>query len=433
MSSAKSVTATFDLEPTVEFPLTVTTSGSGSGEVECDSGSGPEACAAEYPEGTVVELIDSADPGSEFVAWSGDCTGSGTCEVTMSAAKSVDAQFDLEPPPNRILTVNTGGAGSGSVQCDTGSGPEACAATYPDGTEVTAIAAADPGSEFKQWNGECDGVTGDECEVTMDADKTIEAVFGLEGAATLTVLKGGPSGGGTVVSTPSGIDCGPACDEETAEFEAGEVVTLQATAATGRVFVGWLGCKHTGPTTCQVTVNGEAEVTAVFLTEGATGATGPTGPTGPGGATGPTGPSGSTGATGPAGSTGAPGSTGPSGSTGATGPVGQSGAQGAAGQNGAQGPQGPVGAPGAQGPQGPRGPAGKVTCKVKQKGKKVKVTCKVKASASASKVRWRLMRSGHAYSHGTVRKGRLHLDLSNLRQGRYVLNVQGQRTRIVIG
>jgi hypothetical protein len=74
-----------------------------------------------------------------------------------------------------------------------------------------------------------------------------------------------------------------------------------------------------------------------------------------------------------------------------------------------------------------------VTCKVKQKGKKVKVTCKVKASASASKVRWRLMRSGHAYSHGTVRKGRLHLDLSNLRQGRYVLNVQGQRTRIVIG
>jgi hypothetical protein len=43
------------------------------------------------------------------------------------------------------------------------------------------------------------------------------------------------------------------------------------------------------------------------------------------------------------------------------------------------------------------------------------------------------MRDGHAYSHGTAGNGRLQLDLSNLRRGRYVLHVQDQRTAIVIG
>lgn len=47
----------------------------------------------------------------------------------------------------------------------------------------------------------------------------------------------------------------------------------------------------------------------------------------------------------------------------------------------------------------------------------------------------RLMKGGHAYSHGTARHGRLNLDLSNLRPGRCVLRVNGQRngTDIVVG
>jgi Divergent InlB B-repeat domain/Collagen triple helix repeat (20 copies) len=435
MSSAKSVTATFDDIPRT---LGITENGSGTGAVECKvNGGSAEACAASYPNGTSLQLVATPDAGSEFAGYSAG-TGSASscstspCSFTIEADSTVTATFNLI---QRTLTINEGGGGSGSVECDTGSGPEACAATYPDGTEVTAIATAESGSEFKQWSGECDNVTGDECEVTMDANKTIEAVFSLEGASTLTLIKGGASGGGTVVSTPSGINCGPSCNEETDEFAPSTVVTLQETPAAGRVFAGWIGCKHTGATTCQVTVNGETEVTAVFLTEGAVGPTGPTGPTGPSGTTGPTGPSGPTG---PKGSTGSTGPSGPSGPTGPKGSTGSTGPGGSAGQNGAAGAAGPAGPGGPQGPvgpQGPQGPAGKVTCKVKQKGKKVKVTCTVKATASASRVNWRLMRGGQAYSHGTTRANRLQLDLSNLRRGRYVLHVQGERkgTVIVVG
>jgi hypothetical protein len=45
----------------------------------------------------------------------------------------------------------------------------------------------------------------------------------------------------------------------------------------GYVFVGWIGCKSTGATTCEVDVTAATEVIAVFLKEGTTGATGPTG------------------------------------------------------------------------------------------------------------------------------------------------------------
>ncbi|MGN6815306.1 MAG: hypothetical protein ACTHK3_04390, partial [Solirubrobacterales bacterium] len=52
----------------------------------------------------------------------------------------------------------------------------------------------------------------------------------------LTVVKGGFAEGGTVISTPSGIVCGPTCEEETAEYEIGESVGLQAEAAPGYLF-----------------------------------------------------------------------------------------------------------------------------------------------------------------------------------------------------
>lgn len=48
---------------------------------------------------------------------------------------------------------------------------------------------------------------------------------------------------------------------------------------------------------------------------------------------------------------------------------------------------------------------------------------------------WRLMRGGRTYSHGRPKNGRLNLDLSNLRPGRYVLRINGKRngTTIVVG
>ena len=92
MDAAKSVTATFTLDT---HELTVSRAGTGSGSVSStpagiDCGAD---CSETYDYGTVVTLTASADTGSTFTGWSGDCSGTAVCEVTMDAAKSVTATF----------------------------------------------------------------------------------------------------------------------------------------------------------------------------------------------------------------------------------------------------------------------------------------------------------------------------------------------------
>lgn len=429
------VTVVFEEEAEDGFPLDLTTSGSGSGAIECDTGSGPEACAAEYAGDTVVELIANEDPGSEFVGWTGDCTGSGTCEVTMDEERSVDAQFDAIP---RSLTINLGGAGSGEVQCEVNSGPAGlCTAEYDSGTELTLVPVEDLGSEFAGFSsgtGSAAGCTGTSpCSFTIEADSEVDADFEeIENPALLSLVKGGYLQGGTVTSTPAGIDCGTACEVDSFEFEDGQTVELEAVAEPGYVFAGWLNCKHTGPGACEVSVEGPlTQVTAVFVKDGLEG---PPGPTGPGGPTGPTGPEGPSGPAGPGGPSGG---TGPAGGTGPQGPAGGNGQDGQNGQNGAAGAQGPPGPAGSQGPQGKQGPPGKVTCKVQQKGTQVKVTCKVKAgNQRQNRVAWRLMHGGEAEARGIARTrgGDLQIDLDarNLDEGRYLLRIQGKKGTVIV-
>jgi hypothetical protein len=51
-------------------------------------------CSASYVENTSVTLTAVADPGSRFDGWTGEgCTGTGTCTVPMSQARSVKAAF----------------------------------------------------------------------------------------------------------------------------------------------------------------------------------------------------------------------------------------------------------------------------------------------------------------------------------------------------
>lgn len=56
-------------------------------------------CNASFAEGTVVTLNASAARGFNFSGWSGaGCSGTGTCTVTLSAARSVTAAFTGAPP-----------------------------------------------------------------------------------------------------------------------------------------------------------------------------------------------------------------------------------------------------------------------------------------------------------------------------------------------
>jgi hypothetical protein len=56
-------------------------------------------CSASFASGTAVTLTAAAASGSTFTGWSGACSGTGACTVTMSAAQSVTATFGGTPPP----------------------------------------------------------------------------------------------------------------------------------------------------------------------------------------------------------------------------------------------------------------------------------------------------------------------------------------------
>jgi hypothetical protein len=267
MDAAKSVTATFNIAGRT---LTVSKAGSGAGTVTSspagiDCGS---TCSADFDHGTVVTLTATVGANSTFGGWSGACTGTGSCTVTMDAAKSVTATFDLV---KRTLTVGKSGTGSGTVTSSPGgiNCGSNCSFDFDFGTLVTLTATPDSSSSFSGWSGGCTG--SGSCTVTMDAALGVSASFTANPAPpppppapvaprfALTVAMTG-AGSGTVTSSPTGIACGASC---TATYDSGTVVTLSAAAAVGSTFTGWTGaCSGTG--SCSVTMDSAKSVSAAF-------------------------------------------------------------------------------------------------------------------------------------------------------------------------
>jgi tricorn protease-like protein len=81
--------------PPPTITLTVTKQGSGAGSVKSRPAGiqcGTD-CSETYSSGTVVTLRPTPAVGSAFAGWSGACSGTGTCTVTMDASKTVTATF----------------------------------------------------------------------------------------------------------------------------------------------------------------------------------------------------------------------------------------------------------------------------------------------------------------------------------------------------
>jgi uncharacterized repeat protein (TIGR02543 family) len=238
-------------------PLTVARAGSGGGSVASapagiDCGA---SCAASFATGSSVSLNATSDATSTFDGWTGDCTGAGDCTVAMEAARSVTATFTRI---THLLTVVRAGTGGGSVtsvpagiDCGT-----TCEAAFDAGTAIVLTAAPDATSTFAGWSGACTG-TG-ECTVSLDAAATAIATF-TRITRALSVSRSG-TGGGTVASSPAGIDCGASCE---AGYDTGTVVELSATPDATSTFAGWTGA-CTGTASCQVTMDQARSVTATF-------------------------------------------------------------------------------------------------------------------------------------------------------------------------
>ena len=89
----------------IRYLLEITKAGAGNGTVVSTSPAGIDCgtdCSEEYNQDQVVTLKATPAAGSSFVGWGGPCAGAGVCQVTMNAAKTVTATFNLAPPFNDV-------------------------------------------------------------------------------------------------------------------------------------------------------------------------------------------------------------------------------------------------------------------------------------------------------------------------------------------
>ncbi len=171
--------------------ITAAKAGTGGGNVDsadkrisCGS-----KCTAPYTAGTLVTLTAKANSGSTFAGWSGACSGTAACTVTVNGANLATATFNttapatggggggtVTPPTSFQLKVSVSNSGTvssdiGGINCGT-----ACSATVAPGTVVTLTATPPAGKTFASWSGACTG-TVPTCAVTVNANLSAKANF----------------------------------------------------------------------------------------------------------------------------------------------------------------------------------------------------------------------------------------------------------------
>lgn len=167
--------------------------------------------------------------------------------VTVPAGAKLDLVFNNDaysPPNDRNLFVESVTA-NGVTMASTAAG-----VVFDRGQGGAAFDGADvlPGRSDLWWNGALRFTVTAPPVVTAPAKYTLFATIGTPG-------------GGTVTSTPNGINCPGDCDDT---WPQGSVFKLVATPAAGHSFSAWSGACTGTEASCTVTLNGVTRVTANF-------------------------------------------------------------------------------------------------------------------------------------------------------------------------
>ena len=222
VTSPRSVSATFALNT-----YAVATPAATGGGVACS----PNPVS----HGQSVSCTATPDAGYHFTGWTGDCTGTGTCQFTnVTSPRSVSATFALN-----TYAIATPAATGGSVACSPN--------PVSHGQSVSCTAAPDAGYHFAGWTGDCSG-TG-VCQLTnVTSPRSVSATFALN---TYPISITPVTTNGTVTCTPNPVT-------------HGQDASCTATPDTGYHFTSWSGdCAGAGA--CQLThVTSPRSVSATF-------------------------------------------------------------------------------------------------------------------------------------------------------------------------
>ena len=113
LNANSTVNATFNTVAATTYSLSLTTSGSGS---VTKTVNGSATTATSFPAGTAVTLSATPAAGYTFSGWSGACSGTGSCTVTMNANTAVTAAFSqiVTGGSNYYVTPTGAGARNGA-------------------------------------------------------------------------------------------------------------------------------------------------------------------------------------------------------------------------------------------------------------------------------------------------------------------------------
>jgi len=248
-----SITANFEPIPRVRYSLTITSS---SGGWVTSPGMGTFS----YDAGTVVSLV--ATPTCiyqyQFVNWTGDVgtianTNAASTTITMNGSCSIRANFMAIPPSQYSLSIFSTPGGSVTTP---GEGTFMCSA----GAVLSLVATPATGYQFVNWTGNVGTIA------NLNAAST---TITMNGAYSITAnFQAIPSGqyNLTISSTTGGSVTTPG--EGTFTRDAGTVVSLVASPASGYHFVNWTGnvgtIANVNAASTTITMNGGYSVTAVF-------------------------------------------------------------------------------------------------------------------------------------------------------------------------
>jgi uncharacterized repeat protein (TIGR02543 family) len=163
------------------------------------------------------------------------------------------------------INVAIAGGGAGTVEC-----PYINALWDASGIEYTLdiaqaqdfIAAADQGNVFTGWTGDCTTTTAT-CSLPLNLPINLTATFEPE-APTSYLLSVDKMGEGSVVSNPSGINCGVGCSSTAASFASNAQVTLAANPGVGKT-QQWAGDCTGAQATCVVAMSADRTVMVEFV------------------------------------------------------------------------------------------------------------------------------------------------------------------------
>jgi uncharacterized protein YkwD len=251
MNGSYSIRANFAAIPVSQYRLIISSTAGGS---VTTPGEGTFTRDA----GTVVTLVAIPTTDYRFVNWTGNVgtianTNAASTTITMNGDYSITANFEVIPTGEYSLIISSTAGGSVTT-------PGEGTFVGDAGLVVGLVATPVTGYHFVNWAGNVGTITNVNAASTtiiLNGSYSITANFEAIPAGEYNLTISSNAGGS--VTTPG---------EGTFTRDAGTVVTLVATPATGYHFVNWTGDVGTvgdvNAASTTITMNDNCSVTAVF-------------------------------------------------------------------------------------------------------------------------------------------------------------------------